>query len=320
VAAVLVLLSGCLFVFPQALVNLDLGSTPSSKLTAAARLQAINDVRTTLLQGLAGSFFLATAYFTWRQIRISQQQLALSDEQQTSERFARAIEQVEKPGINAKLGGIYTLEEIARTSRGYTETVGEVLCAYVRQQAPWPRQHARLQEGVDPDIQAILTVLGRTLGPLSVGARPMNLCDTDLGGADLRGLTLPCVRLMRSNLTRARLDDARLDDAYLINADLRGAKLERVRLRGVRLIGASLEGARLIRVDLRGADLTSARVDHKTRIIAAQLEGATLRKVDLEATRYGQLSFDAGTKWPDGFVLREDGGTTGVKTGTQPRG
>lgn len=161
---VLLLLFGCILLFPRYLVDRDIAGAAKGKLTAETRLKATNDVRTTLLQGLGGSFFLFTAFFTWRQLRVSQRQLQLSEDQQIGERFTRAIDQLGNDKLDLRLGGIYALERIASDSDRDYDVVAEVLTAFVRTRAPWPRlagSTSEPQEAPPSDIQAVLTVLGR---------------------------------------------------------------------------------------------------------------------------------------------------------------
>jgi len=104
------------------------------------------DLVLALAQILAGTALLSGLYFTWRTLQVNR-------DQQVTERFTRAIDQLgatDNEGKNKKLeirlGGIYALERIAWDSlamenspgRDYG-TVMEVLTAYVREntrQAP----------------------------------------------------------------------------------------------------------------------------------------------------------------------------------------
>ena len=61
----LLLVLACVLVVPQWLVRWELGAQAHA-LTAADNAKAINDVRTTLLQGIAGTVLLLGAYFTYR--------------------------------------------------------------------------------------------------------------------------------------------------------------------------------------------------------------------------------------------------------------
>src|SRR5688572_29554652 len=74
------------------------------------RIQAENEAYRTLAQIAGGAFFLLTAYFTWRTVRVS-------EEGQVTERFTKAIEQLgDDENLAKRLGGIYALERISRDS------------------------------------------------------------------------------------------------------------------------------------------------------------------------------------------------------------
>ena len=110
-----------------------------------------NEYRRTWAQIIGGLFVLLGLYFTWRRIEISRQELEATRDQQVTERFTRAIDQLgatddkDQKRIEVRLGGIYALERIAVDSlemetnpgRDYA-TIMEVLTAYVRKNAPAP--------------------------------------------------------------------------------------------------------------------------------------------------------------------------------------
>jgi hypothetical protein len=104
----LLLVLACVLVAPQWLVRWELGAQTRA-LTVADRAKAINDVRTTLLQGIAGTVLLLGAYFTYRQLQTARDQLQIAQEGQITERFSRAIEQLGNDKEDVQLGGIYTL-------------------------------------------------------------------------------------------------------------------------------------------------------------------------------------------------------------------
>jgi hypothetical protein len=106
--------------------DLDGGPAPTD------RARAVNDIRTTLLQGLGGAALLVGAYFTWRQVQVAR-------EGQLTERFTTAVGQLSNRSVDVRLGGIYALERIAIDSERDRQTTYEVLCAYVRQHAPSSR-------------------------------------------------------------------------------------------------------------------------------------------------------------------------------------
>ena len=108
-----------------------------------------------LAQIAGGGALLFGLYFTWRRVEISQRTLDATRDQQVTERFTRAIDQLGatddktgKPKVEIRLGGIYALERIARDSpeRDYS-TVMEVLTAYARENAPYSPEEREEEEG-----------------------------------------------------------------------------------------------------------------------------------------------------------------------------
>src|SRR4051794_22326100 len=73
-----------------------------------------------MAQIAGGTALLLGIYFTWRRVEISQRTLETQQDQQVTERFTRAIEQIGEtdeggnPRMEIRLGGIYALERIAR--------------------------------------------------------------------------------------------------------------------------------------------------------------------------------------------------------------
>jgi Pentapeptide repeats (8 copies) len=238
----------------------------------------INDVRTTLLQALAGGVLALGAYFTYRQLRVTR-------EGQITDRYTKAVDQLGHDELDVRLGGIYALERIARDSPPDRATIEEVLTAFVRGHAPWPvppappslqaitqrlvtlaQRHRSLpqrrtakdtarqdqqgqpdEEGAEPqgptaDVQAAMTVLSRRQHP------PDGLRELDLTKVDLRR-----AELARANLQGAALFDANLQRVMLAGANLQDVMLARANLQGAVLFHANLQGAELAHVDLQGA-------------------------------------------------------------------
>src|SRR5215211_5642368 len=81
------------------------------------RLKLQHDVRVGLLQAVAGVAVIAAVAATWQQLdtdrRQLRQQLEAAGQEQASERFARALDQLGSEQLDVRLGGIYGLERIA---------------------------------------------------------------------------------------------------------------------------------------------------------------------------------------------------------------
>jgi Pentapeptide repeats (8 copies) len=302
-AAAVVLLLGCLTAFPDMLVPQSLRPTPMT-LSANEYVTAQNDVRSTLVNALAGLLLLVTAIFTW-------QQLITSREAQVTERYTRAVELLGNPDLAVRVGAVHSLGRLAVDSPKDDRSIYTLLTAYIRNHSPramlkpakadeseiWMAwQQRQMCEKAHPDygslqkcaadVQAALEVLadhpdvlsdGRPLIPVLVDARlPGALCGhAQLARADLRGALL-------DNL------DCRTKDRPYTNferADFRGASLQkaqfgRANLRGARLEKAVLAGAQLGLADLQEATYNSETVfpagfDPVARGLSAQLEAPT---------------------------------------------
>jgi hypothetical protein len=187
-----------------------------------------NNVRGTLLQGLLGAAFLLAAYFTWRQVQIAERG-------QITERFKNATDQLGSDTPDVRLGGIYSMEQIARDNpKTYRILMVEILSAFVRR-----RSHLAdftENEGALPvDMEAALKVLARrerrTLERADL-TRAMfstaNLSGMDLSGVDLSRTDLTDAKLTSADLFVAKLTRAKLTAADLTAADLTAAKLTAV--------------------------------------------------------------------------------------------
>ncbi|MFG6196280.1 pentapeptide repeat-containing protein [Nonomuraea sp. JJY05] len=296
-------LAGALFL-PRYLLAWDLGTEKPP----ADYATAVNNIRTALLQGVGGLMLLIGAYLTWRQLQLSRHG-------QATESFAAAIAHLGDPSVDVRLGGIYALERISRSSTADRRTIGEILCAFVGNRAREPQRdtrharHATTAAGSlanlslrAPDLHAALAVLGRREAVRGQVLRldrlvlpkahlaSTRLRDADFHFSDLTGASCVGADLTRADLTGVRLAGAILADAILYQADLRDAVLT-----GAIAEGIDLRGTDLSRADLRNANLRGARLDY------GDLRGATLTGADLTGASLKRVVFDGTTAWPDGF-------------------
>ncbi len=274
-------------------------------------------MRSTLLQALAGLVLAAGLYFTAQTLRLNRESAArtyeLQREGQITERFTRAIDQLGDEKLDVRLGGIYALERIAKSSTDDHGPVMEVLTAYVREHAPWPPRPAKEAGENEPakpstDIQAVIAVLGRR----EISGREeqrLDLSSTDLKGAKfgkgpgegnfegaifdrtrLEGAYLEEAKLtgaffLDANLTKANLFDANLMEAYLVEANLAKANLQAANLTEANLAEANLAKARLVHARLTEANLAEADLAEanlvEAKLMGADLSGANLTKANL---------------------------------------
>jgi len=120
---------------------------PHEGLTADQELKAKNEVRTTLVQALAGLAVaggLVVTYRTFRHNRIEQdctfQQTRIEQDrmydlrqaEQVNELYTRAVEQLGHDEAPVRLGALYSLMHLAQANPDRRQTVVDVLCAYLR--------------------------------------------------------------------------------------------------------------------------------------------------------------------------------------------
>ncbi|MDN3359543.1 pentapeptide repeat-containing protein [Actinomadura sp. DC4] len=209
----------------------------------------------------------------------------LSHRGQVTDRFTKALERLSSSGIDARLGGIYTLAHVADDSRPHHNDVVEVLEAFICHRTPtaqpsrlWPHDPP-LPDRPATDVQAALTALASR--PHRPERRRLDLSGRQLTGARLAGLVLHGANLQGVVLRYADLHDADLRYADLRNADLRNADL-----RNVNLVSADLRDADLRNANLSDANLSNANLSN-ANLLVAYLGGADLGGTHLIGTNLG---------------------------------
>jgi hypothetical protein len=274
-------------------------SSPQARIQLQqAQGQLANNVRSSVLQVLAGLAVASGAIATWRQVRISR-------EGQITDRFTRAVDQLGNQSADVRVGGLYALERIAKDSVADRTAIQFLMGAFVRNHAKWPVTAPDGQqeptEPVDdrltslrtraPDVQVAMAVLGRRLP--SPGQRPLTLPRVDLRGLSLNGAQLNGATFRQSNLVSAELTSVSLD-----NADLTATDLSRASLVGSHLIGTNLSRANLSQADLRGANLTDAILED-TVLTDAKADTSTIWPANFNAQRRRELGvIEVGDKNP----------------------
>jgi hypothetical protein len=289
-----------------------------------ANASAINPIATFV--GAVGAFATAAA-LAWAGVQNARTQARRHEEQTKADRqrritesFSKATEQLASEKIEARLGGIYTLERISRESPDDYWIVMETLTAFLREHARWKEKDETTEQyettsetlvelytgmwvraeqpGPATDIAAVLTVIVRR-DVQSMAREKQKGWTLNFRRSDLRRANLYRVHLEGACLSETHLEGAHLSGAHLEGADLYRAHLERARLdtahleRAV-LLGAHFEGANLIRAHLEGACLAGARLKGAdlagahlkgAELDGAQLEGAKLDEAHLEGAK-----------------------------------
>jgi uncharacterized protein YjbI with pentapeptide repeats len=253
-------------------------------------------------------------------------QTSADRQRRITESFSKAVEQLSSDKIEARLGGIYTLEQISKESANDYWTVIETLTAFVRERARWKESDtvlmgsmARFYENAEErrendkerslptDIAAVLTVINRRAKSnrkreVRMGWR-LDLRNTDLRGAYLQMAHLEGAFLTGTHLQDAWLVGAHLQGAWLLGAHLQNADLMDAFLEGANLQGAFLQGTDLQKAHLEGATLWVAHLQGANlsgvRLQSAHLEGAYLKDTHLEGAHLGGANLRHATELED---------------------
>lgn len=269
--------------------------------------------RRNIIAIIAGALAFAGLIYTHRRHELSR------DENRTN-RYTQAIDQLGSTNLTIRLGGIYGLERVAKDSPDDLPTVHEVLCSFVRTrstevrqavetvdqqtlEAPLPMPRSRMEI---EDIRAAVTVLSR--GKIARVTHSSNLAGANLSGMILPRPILRSVILANADLSGAHLFDATLTSAWLPGADLTRAVLPRSDLSGAALHEVKLTEAALYDAILTGADMTGAD------LMGADLKGADLKSADLSGANLTRAVLGgadltgatlAGAELTEAFVSRE---------------
>ena len=234
--------------------------------------------------------------------------------------ITRELLEYTEPNIEVRIGAIYALERIAKEDLSFHIQIMEILCAYIRHNAPASLASDDPQNLTEPrdDIQTALTVLGRRFENQIAVERAVKTPDGKGHRLDLRTTCLQTVDLSNLNFELANFEKANLQEAHLGAAKLQGAVLQGANLQGANLWDTNLQRAILWDAKLRGANLWHTKIDDTTSFTRALLrgtgleegaglmEGSGLREVDfthfqnpaLLAEAFG----DATVTLPDGLV------------------
>jgi len=252
-----------------------------------------NSARATLVQLFGGVALILTFVATWLQLsdarEASEQTLRLTAGQQETERFTQAVAQLGSEKLQIRVGGIYGLQQAARTTPSRQETVAQLMVAFLKSNHRPRNDDRRLREIVLlmktsgpavlcgssvappwPDTQAALSVL---LGLPRAVRSQVDLSGVDLIGVRMDGANFSGVVLRDATLAGAKLSGANFDHAQIPSGtDLRGACLRGARFNGAHIGHVQADGSNLSGADLANSDvfqryqLDGAVTDECTRL------------------------------------------------------
>ncbi len=216
---------------------------------------------------------------------ISDNQNKISEQGRIAEQISRAIDQIgaykqnfdnskdNKPNIEARVGGIYSLERIAKDSDDDYEKIMDILCAYVRVTA------LKKYKAIREDIQGAIDVLGTKKKSLLFWRRDkfrVNLENCNLSGYRFSELNFNTYtdssngtifdkskfyksKFYKTDLSYASFDNSNLTEADFEEAELKGARFEKANCRDAVFKNANFCDAVFKETKVHGADFSKAK-------------------------------------------------------------
>jgi uncharacterized protein YjbI with pentapeptide repeats len=280
----------------------------------AQRLGVENEIRRTIIQMLGGAFVLASVFFTYQTVRVSQESLELTARGQITERFTRAIDQIGNARLDVAIGGIYALGQLAQESPTEHVPIMDILATYIHQHSPDGPTEECGRSDIEGDVQAAITVIGSRNDAFddpgsSIDLKNVNLASGNFSAGNFEGVLFSgsCLadadfhdaQVEGTDFSSRRLEFAKggigLDATVLTNANLNQAHAAdalfgRVLAWPVDMVGADLAGA-----DLSGARLGRRPGQPTSKVGSAavsDLSGANLQGADLEAAILGKANLE----------------------------
>ncbi|MHB9023723.1 MAG: pentapeptide repeat-containing protein [Armatimonadota bacterium] len=246
---------------------------------SAQGIELENSIRATIAQIFGGIAIIAGVFVTVNNLFIAK-------ESHITERFTKAVEQLGSDNLAICLGGIYSLERIAKDSSKDYLSVIEILTMFIRQHRAWENKFPE-------DMQAILKVLGRRSRFFTKGENQLlSLSGANLQGAKLTGghfegfdftdtkmqeatcihAKMSFARFYGTNLSRAVFIHADLNKTTIIGADMRNAVLWEADLSGADISYVDFSGASFDKAILVGCKLSYCNLERATGLTKKQIQ------------------------------------------------
>ncbi len=218
-----------------------------------------------------------------------------------------------EPNIEVRIGALYALERIMQDSERDHIHIVELLCAYIRNNAPidlpdfpedetdgvaWHDWRSDSLKHPRLDVDVALKVLENR----SKARRDLETSKEFrlvLERSSFAGLILMDREFQRANLRGAEMQGANLSWAKMQGADLswakmQGANLYGAKMQGADLYGAKMQGANLSWAKMQGANLYGAKMQG-ANLYGAKMQGANLYGAKMQGANLYGAKMDIAT-------------------------
>ena len=282
----------------------------------------------------------ASLTIAWFSFHDTNRNISETQKYQAAERYTKAIDLIGNDNNPImRIGGVYALEQIAKSYTDYSEPAARVLSAFIQQhssrnrldgtcvamgdQSPSDKDIEAKHldgNGIGRDTQDTIRAIGRILkmydGASAVNLEGVSLSNTDLciayaknvsfhdvyfANSDLRGSIFDYADMTRANFLDADLREIHLPHAILTSANFRNANMMDAWLEDTKFNKADMCGAILRNVAFKDSNLEDASLN------CADLRGADLRDtVGLTLAQTQSACIDNKTLMPKGISPKSD--------------
>ncbi len=232
-------------------------TTEDTRSAAGLRLDAALKTADLVIKGIGLPVTLAGGFALFLNFWIANKNIQMSQSKLMAESFSQAIQSLgQKEDIHLRLGGIYSLQRIANSSKEDHWAVMEILAAFIRNQSKVTLNSDQPIDSIPLDIQTALTVIGKRYVEWdpSEEVKRIDLTGSFLKEAVLVQGNLEKAILVKSNLSGANLSGTNLSYALISEkgkeSDLSGATLNAAVMSGATLEAAILKNAKMARATL----------------------------------------------------------------------
>ncbi len=276
---------------------------------------------------------------------LTRHQNKISEQGQITESMGRAIEQIgalngEKPNIEVRVGGLYSLQFIMQDSPRHEEAIANIFSTYIRENTKKdknekPRQavikksinellETRVQNRPRADIQVAFEIISQFNQRYKQKVKGLysnikiNFSNSNFKGYFFHRINFSGAILGEVDFSDADLVDVNFSNAHLMLADFSNAKLNNVNLHNAMLYIARFPNAFLFDANLSSAELVTANLFNailtQANLKDARLLGANLCSADLSSAKnltqeqIDEANGDKHTKIPKGLTRPESWG------------
>jgi|GEM_PF-3653119 len=194
----------------------------------------------TLLTAIATAPSVILLWY-WRTVH-KEEDLANDTKRITTDRFAKAVEQLGNKKVEIQVGGIYHLQKIMEEDPDYHWPIIQTLLHYIRTKSP--RKPEGENKPITPNVQTAIDVICQRKPELD-NERLLDFSNTNLTGARFQFPSGSPNDWSRVNLKNAFFEYCCLDNAIFTNAYLFGSQFNNSKGNNTYFCSADLTGAHL---------------------------------------------------------------------------